>query len=523
MKTKTPIVAIAAVMIVSSLQSIAGQGPQPGICNRGCWGARAPKCGITQMSSLNRAIIHHTANASDYNTSGVEASKAIVRNVQNIHMDANGWCDIGYHFLVDKYGNIFEGRSGAMSSLPKGSHDGNNVNSFGFNLLGYFHGPYNNDPNATMRGALYDVIAWRMPSTWSPYGSGSYNSTTVGNLDGHRKVKATACPGDLVHPTYITENYSGGEARNGVNARKNGTGGTANPPYYFDTSAQGWTPGNGTLGIAWEGCCGWPGVMYTDQVGNDAFIHSPATSYTGGGDVSFNVQVYPQGGTTASHQMQLFWKTAAENFWDGTKASPKISYNKQNGWHSLNLSCNSTKYLGQNINQLRLDFDDINSSTRWIVNHVLPQTVPRYYFDSGTQGWTAGNGMCCGVGWSNSGWPGVIYADQNAPDGFFLSPTFSFLGAANDVVRVRLYPQNGITANHDAKIYFKTSADAGFTEAKSTPIINYTAQGVYYNLTFNVGSIPGWSGAFINQLRFDVDSANTGTRWIIDYIMIDHQ
>src|SRR5688500_8144339 len=100
----------------SSLQ--AGQGPQPGICNRACWVARAPTCGISQMAALNRAIIHHTAGASDYSTD-LATSKARVRGVQNIHIN-NGWCDIAYHFLVDGAGTVFEGRSGSMGSLPRG-------------------------------------------------------------------------------------------------------------------------------------------------------------------------------------------------------------------------------------------------------------------------------------------------------------------------------------------------------------------------------------------------------------------
>ncbi|MFN7141170.1 MAG: N-acetylmuramoyl-L-alanine amidase, partial [Limisphaerales bacterium] len=140
-------------------EAFAGQGPQPSICTRSCWGARAPKCSLSQMSALNRAIIHHTAGASDFNTTGLENSKTIVRGVQNLHMDSNGWCDIAYHFLVDKHGNIFEGRSGSMSSLPKGSHDGHNLNSFGFTLLGYFHPPYNHQAPWAMRDAIYDVIA----------------------------------------------------------------------------------------------------------------------------------------------------------------------------------------------------------------------------------------------------------------------------------------------------------------------------------------------------------------------------
>ncbi|MFN7139522.1 MAG: N-acetylmuramoyl-L-alanine amidase, partial [Limisphaerales bacterium] len=227
-RTRLLTVGTSLTILIGLGSAEAAQGPQPNICNRGCWGARAAKSSHTQMSSLTRAIIHHTAGQGDYTTS-FETGKAKVRGVQNIHMDNNGWSDIGYHFLVNAAGHIYEGRAGSISSLPKGAHDGYNVNSFGFTLLGYFHSPYNQQAPAAMRSSLYDVIAWRMPSGWSPYGSGSYNSKTVGYLDGHRKVKSTACPGDTFHPVYITENYNGGEARNGVNSRKNSTPAPATP------------------------------------------------------------------------------------------------------------------------------------------------------------------------------------------------------------------------------------------------------------------------------------------------------
>ena len=202
----------------------AGSAPQPSICTRSCWGARAPSSSISQMGALNRAIIHHTANAGEFNTTSLAASQANVRNNQNYHMDVNGWSDIGYHFLFDKLGNVFEGRSGSMSSRPRGAHDGVNDDSFGFSNMGYFHPPHNQSPPTTMRNKVYDTIAWRMPNGYSANGSGSYGGNTVGRLDGHRSAKATACPGDVWWP-FIGTNYSGGEARNAINARINGTGG----------------------------------------------------------------------------------------------------------------------------------------------------------------------------------------------------------------------------------------------------------------------------------------------------------
>ncbi len=197
----------------------AAKGPQPSICTRSCWSARASTGCSSTIAALTRAIIHHTAVATDYSTS-LTTSKAKVRGIQNYHIDSNGWCDIGYHFVVDAAGNIFEGRVGSMTSLIRGAHDGNNTDSFGFNLMGNFE---TQNPSAVGRDALYDVIAWRMPSIWSPYGSGSYNGNTVGYLDGHNKVKATACPGSNFYNPYITGTFSGGEARNGVNCRKNGS------------------------------------------------------------------------------------------------------------------------------------------------------------------------------------------------------------------------------------------------------------------------------------------------------------
>src|SRR5688572_21742670 len=76
--------------------------PQPsGICVRSCWVARAHVC-TSQMATLNRAVIHHTANSGDFTVTTLDGSKARVRGTQNWHMDNNGWCDIGYHFMIDK-------------------------------------------------------------------------------------------------------------------------------------------------------------------------------------------------------------------------------------------------------------------------------------------------------------------------------------------------------------------------------------------------------------------------------------
>mgnify|MGYP002682790170 FL=1 len=139
-KNANRLVLTAVFIMMASLLFAAGSFPQPGICTRSCWGARAPRS-VAYMSALNRAVIHHTAQSTDFNTTSQSQSAANVRAIQNYHMDVNGWADIGYNFLVDKLGFIFEGRYGSMTSLSKGAHDAVNFNSFGFNVMGYFHPP----------------------------------------------------------------------------------------------------------------------------------------------------------------------------------------------------------------------------------------------------------------------------------------------------------------------------------------------------------------------------------------------
>lgn len=204
MKTmpKLILVATALTALVTTSQAQTCRAPMPSYCNRTCWSARSPSCTISDMSGLDRATIHHTASSSDFNTTGLTDTKSKVRAIQNYHMDVNGWCDIGYHFLVDKYGNILSGRyrSGDGPGYPRGAHDACNSNSFGFNCMGYFHTPYNQTPTSAMMTSLKNIIAGKMPSGWGPTGSGStYCSGVTDKIIGHRQVYATACPGDILY------------------------------------------------------------------------------------------------------------------------------------------------------------------------------------------------------------------------------------------------------------------------------------------------------------------------------------
>ena len=115
--------------------------PQPGtpppIIPRAAWGAdavpprSAPDYGVVQM-----AFVHHTVTANDYTP---EQSASMVLGIAKYHRDTNGWNDIGYNFLVDQYGQVFEGRAGGVEQAVIGAHaQGYNSQSTGVAVLGTF-------------------------------------------------------------------------------------------------------------------------------------------------------------------------------------------------------------------------------------------------------------------------------------------------------------------------------------------------------------------------------------------------
>jgi hypothetical protein len=176
----------------------------PTIVTRAEWGAneairRAPP---RYADGVHVAIVHHTAGSNSY---GAGQSASIVRAIELYHVQANGWNDIGYNFLVDKYGQIFEGRYGGMTRAVVGAHaQGFNVGSAGIALLGNYDDA---KPTAAARAALVSLLAWRLDlahvdplskvvrvSDGNPrYPAG--RKVTLNAISGHRDTGPTSCPG----------------------------------------------------------------------------------------------------------------------------------------------------------------------------------------------------------------------------------------------------------------------------------------------------------------------------------------
>jgi hypothetical protein len=168
----------------------------PSVVTRAQWRARAATS--THRTIAPRyAVVHHTAGSNNYTR---DESPAVVRGIQAWHMDHNKWADIGYNFLVDRYGTIYEGRAGSLDRGIQGAHAaGHNADSFGVSLMGNFDVA---SPPAVAIDRLVDVIAWQFdrhgidPSA-TVMGAGT-NNRTIPSIVGHRDVGSTACPGRYV-------------------------------------------------------------------------------------------------------------------------------------------------------------------------------------------------------------------------------------------------------------------------------------------------------------------------------------
>ncbi len=178
---------------------------QPIIVRRGQWGvdtSTESSCS-TPVSSrvLKGVVIHHTAGANGYSR---DESPGIVRAIHRYHTKSLGWCDIGYNFLVDAYGTIYQGRRGGILRQIRGAHAGNwDVNTYttGISMMGNFELV---DVPQAMRQAVVRLTAWRLNDFGlDAYGKYRYDGGSIETISGHRDVylagirpaTATACPG----------------------------------------------------------------------------------------------------------------------------------------------------------------------------------------------------------------------------------------------------------------------------------------------------------------------------------------
>ncbi|HUT20322.1 MAG TPA: N-acetylmuramoyl-L-alanine amidase [Anaerolineae bacterium] len=171
--------------------------PQPAIITRAGWGADESHMDWSPEHVFSRKIvIHHTVTTNDYTEA--EAAKW-VRAVYYYHAVTLGWGDIGYSYLVDRYGNIYEGRYGGPDAVA-GHTYGYNYGSTGVALIGT-HGNYASSVPASEAAlrALEMLAAWEGARAGiHPFGASEMVGMAIPNLAGHRDFPPyrTTCPGD---------------------------------------------------------------------------------------------------------------------------------------------------------------------------------------------------------------------------------------------------------------------------------------------------------------------------------------
>ncbi|OQZ96336.1 N-acetylmuramoyl-L-alanine amidase [Mycolicibacter algericus] len=182
-------------------------GQPPNIIPRSQWGAGARgRCGKPAESGpVQAAVVHHTAGSNDYSP---EDSAAIIRAIYAYHTRALGWCDIGYNALVDKYGQVFEGRAGGITKGIVGSHAGGfNKNTWGVSMIGTFDDA---PPPPIQLETVGRLLGWRLgldrtdprSTVQLTSGGGSFTHFPRGSalslpaIIGHRDLDETECPGE---------------------------------------------------------------------------------------------------------------------------------------------------------------------------------------------------------------------------------------------------------------------------------------------------------------------------------------
>ena len=153
-------------------------------------------------------MIHHTVTANDYSES--EAA-SIVLGICRYHRNANGWNDIGYQALVDRFGNVYQGRAGGMTKAVVGAQaQGFNEQTTAISSIG----THTKEAPTRGRAASRSSTTWpgssRSPAStrsarrrWSPPG-GELSRYPAGRrvrlheVIGHRTLGLTACPGEAL-------------------------------------------------------------------------------------------------------------------------------------------------------------------------------------------------------------------------------------------------------------------------------------------------------------------------------------
>ena len=188
----------------------AGPG-QPPIIARAAWAHGSSPPSVTpEYGRVQLAFVHHTENPNGYSAAEVPA---MLRAIYVFHRFVRGWDDIGYNFVIDTFGRIFEARAGGIDEPVVGAQAGGyNLVSTGVAVLGDFMSV---PISAAAQGALGRLLAWKLSlhgvpiegratvrvdpagAVWSRFPGNA--RVTLPTVAGHRDADTTDCPGNALY------------------------------------------------------------------------------------------------------------------------------------------------------------------------------------------------------------------------------------------------------------------------------------------------------------------------------------
>jgi uncharacterized protein with LGFP repeats len=200
---------VAGLPLVSSGLH-AGPGQPPIIARRAWAQGGAPPRIAPEYGAVKLAFVHHTENPDGYSSAAVPG---MLRSIYEFHRFGRGWNDIGYNFVIDRFGRIWEARAGGIDEPVIGAHAGGyNAHSTGIAILGTYGAQR---ISAAALAALERLIAWKLSlhgvpcegrvtvkvtakgAGYSRFPAGA--EVSLPRVAGHRDADSTDCPGDALY------------------------------------------------------------------------------------------------------------------------------------------------------------------------------------------------------------------------------------------------------------------------------------------------------------------------------------
>ncbi len=169
---------------------------RPTIHTRAEWGADESLRGDPpEYGQVQVGFVHHTAGSNSYTAAQVPS---ILRGIYAFHVKDRGWNDIGYQFLVDKFGRVWEGRYGGVDKAVVGAQVGGyNSGSFGASVLGDFT---STSPSSASVTAIEQLFAWKFSLHGIPArGTVEVTDQYFDRISGHRDAGGSTCPGQKLY------------------------------------------------------------------------------------------------------------------------------------------------------------------------------------------------------------------------------------------------------------------------------------------------------------------------------------